>query len=970
MESLKKVHSLSVQLWRFIPAILSSIISLIEEELNADHEKVRLLATATIGQILGSEESLSIKTKVNFFVVHKRVWNNWLKRTTDVSPIVRSQWVQSLPEIVSKNPFLTSEINQMLSTCLHKCLIDSNEKVRESACLSASEIPYQQFMDKLATPDILQTLFELVREKNDTIRETSITVLNSIYSKFVLNDTDDQTELTKLISSIPNQILSLMYIDRPSITALVDLSFFEVLLSSFEPDNGKRVEKMLYLFDSLNDKGVSAFVAINKRQQQISKALLTFIETTETFHSLNNVEDKENNVNNQDQKETVLKLDKITDWLSALFPDSVTAKSCFERFYQLNRARFFHLVKNCINSDSDIPTIKNSMKELLGKLSDPKNIKLENERSKITTKEMVDNFKLLLLRASPIVYNSSNIEELIKYSKNSSHKYYSAANLILEQASSIQPGAFKSHVRELSTLIIGQEINKSNSLKAIYHLTKKYPDMFPQEISFLDSLKSLAVNGTPEEAKYSIKLIGLSDKKEISCTSIIDSIYPLDIDNDNFATHISSIAQIFLVDRFALADKENDITRLLIKDVLLSNRETDTPDETLLVNNLKSLLNENMTNDAKEEAEKKASSVFKLLMLLIGNNGELVNKADKSIPTPDPFKSRLRLAAGLSMLKLAKKPFYSELMTPARIRRLTFLMNDENTHVRSKFIESLSKALSSGLISERFIPILFFGALEQNSELKLTIEQWITRSFKDMLAKKNIKFEKALVRLIHILAHHEQFLELTKEGDDEAKLSGYKYASKILSYYVELIANGDNISLLYYLASRVKQQRDVTISASDYEEDTLSEQVLNLYRIAELAQIIIKNYADTKKWSVETWPVDFKLATDMYCPMATSKEAQSIVSQIFIPEVLQLELLKIINKRSRTVGVGIKKANDSTTGPKQGVKRSRAISKKTKTKKPKVVVEPTRRSSRATKDVNYANQLESESGSEFESDDE
>ena len=42
------------------------------------------------------------------------------------------------------------------------------------------------------------------------------------------------------------------------------------------------------------------------------------------------------------------------------------------------------------------------MKELLNKLADSKNIRIENERSMVTTTEMAENFKLLLLKASPI----------------------------------------------------------------------------------------------------------------------------------------------------------------------------------------------------------------------------------------------------------------------------------------------------------------------------------------------------------------------------------------------------------------------------------------------------------------------------------------------------------------------------------------------------------------------------------------
>ena len=66
MDILKKVHHLSIQLWKFIPSVLSSVMALIDDELNADDEKVRILATVTIGQMLGSPVYLSASTNVNF----------------------------------------------------------------------------------------------------------------------------------------------------------------------------------------------------------------------------------------------------------------------------------------------------------------------------------------------------------------------------------------------------------------------------------------------------------------------------------------------------------------------------------------------------------------------------------------------------------------------------------------------------------------------------------------------------------------------------------------------------------------------------------------------------------------------------------------------------------------------------------------------------------------------------------------
>ena len=97
---------------------------------------------------------------------------------------------------------------------------------------------------------------------------------------------------------------------------------------------------------------------------------------------------------------------------------------------------------------------------------------------------------------------------------------------------------------------------------------------------------------------------------------------------------------------------------------------------------------------------------------------------------------------------------------------------------------------------------------------------------------------------------------LLKDGSDEDKLASYNYASRLLIFYVQLIATQENISLLYYFASRVKQHRDATIATVDYEAENPTEQILNLYRMAELAQLVIKTYADGKNWPMQHGPAN------------------------------------------------------------------------------------------------------------------
>ncbi|CAI5757995.1 unnamed protein product [Candida verbasci] len=1007
MDKLNVIHRLSIQLWKYLPQLLSSVMALLDDELNADNDTIRILATETIGQMLGSiNYSTSPQFKVNFFTIHKTTWQLWIKKIYDVNQQVRCKWVEQLPNILINNTYLTNKINEVISSSAYKCLLDTEEKVREAACSAIQTIPFNRFVDGIASKEIIEAFFQLIREKHSDIRETSIEIVSSIYIKSTEleeegRELDCDPEIKKLILTIPNQVLSLIYINKNNISSAVDFAIFERLLPINEIGTDKRVDRIIKLHSNLDQKGKEAFIAINKRQQQVSQVIKTFLDTIELYNQTDS--DKENNDEESDKKSIVMKLDKIINWFCVSFPEGYNTYACLERFYKLNRARFFNLIRICISSESDFGTIKNSMKELITKLSDPANIRLENEgKSTITTKDMLYNIKLLVYRGSPVIFNRSNVEKLIEYTKNLDNA--TIANELLEQISLINPDVFKYHLRSLIDLVVGESNeSKANLLKTIYHFIKKYQDLYPQEISFNESLKRLAINGTPKEAKYDIKIIGLSNTKEILTASIITSIYPLDEKSSQFATHLSSLAEIFLIDRYAIIDKESDLTPFIIKEIFLQNRninreEIDDKKEwineeeiehsqysnlnekliaiRLFVNNLKSYAeNDNEINT--DEAKEKALPVIKLLMSFIGNNGEIVSKTHQSYPTPEPFKSKLRLTAGEYLLKLAKIPIYSETLTTSSIIRLTFLINDENYQVRARFLNNLQKKINNELISERFLSLMFFSAIEPNAALKNNVTMWLQSMFKRAESKHNIKFEKTLIRLIHTISHHEQFISLLEAENEENIIKAYTFASNFVIYYVNLIAKSENISLLYYLASRVKQFRDATISPSDYDAEdfeNLSSKVSRLYKVSELSQLILKEYSDSKNWIIQTWPGKITLPIDLYTPMSSSKEAQSVVTKIFIPENIQIGLVGHIKKRLGGDNKRKAESNYITPAKKQKSNKSTSKSRTSKpVKKAKKIVEepsePIRKSSRTTSKISYKDQLES-GDEEEEKDDE
>lgn len=60
-------------------------------------------------------------------------------------------------------------------------------------------------------------------------------------------------------------------------------------------------------------------------------------------------------------------------------------------------------------------------------------------------------------------------------------------------------------------------------------------------------------------------------------------------------------------------------------------------------------------------------------------------------------------------------------------------------------------------------------------------------------------FESIIVRLLHLLAHHPNF---------SLDVQDLRITSKYIEFYMDCVANNENVSLLYYLAGQLKTVRD------------------------------------------------------------------------------------------------------------------------------------------------------------------
>lgn len=1001
-KALEKIHTSSINIWMHVPELLGSVLGLISDELNSDDDKIRCLATATVGQMLCSHSRSHAEIPaVTFVNNHKTAWVNWLKKFSDSSSAVRSKWLEQVPAILAQNT--TSEIAMEICQGLSKCFRDSNEKVRFSACRAVEALPFDIVTSRVLTRHNVESLLLLIREKHSDIRNKAISVLADTYNSYMETILDEHIvdfgslnneeihEIESLISrSIPSGILELNYINDILITSTVDVVLFEKLLP-FLYDPEMQVARLCRLYSCLSERGRAVFDAISKRQKQYIDALISFTDLAEEFaaFSFNEIAEKENLGVLKNFDNLATRIDKLIQWLCASFPVSLNSYACFDALVKSKNIRLINLLKNCINSQLEYKTVKNSLKELLSKLGDPKAISMRGEKNSVTSSDMVSNMKILLYRSANIIFNKSNVKELLKLSQDPRAKYLSTADDLISQVSVFFPGTFKDHLESLSSIIMTTKGNdlKTSFLRSFYHFVKKFPESITDDADFREAVIYMSTTESPTKSKYCLKIIGCFEDKELVISRILGNILPLSVILPNFLVHLSVLAEVYKIDPQALAQHSKDINDVIIEQVLRKNRLTlsdvreskqtswidddELERHPLLLEKLVSLrlVVNRLRGSANMDTDKQyliaaAEKPVKLLCSIITNNGEITKSA---IATPAFYRLRLQLSSGYLLLKLAKMPEFSSLVDNSAIMKMGTLLHHELRDVRKGFATKLQKHLHQMDISDRFYPILFLMGHEPDASIKSSVQTWIASQHKHMAAKNNTLIEKSIVRLIYIIAHDDRFIGLVSdESDTTSQLKAYSYALKYVSMFLETIASDVNVSLLYYLASRVKQYRDASVEPSAYEDAVLVPSTLGIYRISELFQLSIKEMTDSKGWSIQTWPGKINLPSDLFSPMADYNEAQKFISKVYIPDDLQIELRRLLKKLPNHKPSATFQKPDSVkktkTPRKKTAPQKKAASNKRAQAEPPVA---TRVSKRVKKQVNY--EVSSES-SESEND--
>ncbi|CAN3373709.1 hypothetical protein DIURU_005512 [Diutina rugosa] len=903
-KALNRIHHLCEQLWKFVPEILESVMSLLDDELNADDPEIREMATHTLGTIIGSPNYIEAQpvSKVNFFVVYPQVWVSWLSKVTDSSVAVRTAWVDTIDLVMANSNAQASEVWDRLSRCFAKALRDSSDSVRGSAWQALSSMPYR-VTRRLIDPSWVDTVLQECRDKNSKIRSTAIAVASETY-----NQAEENADPNPDLDQIPSELLHLYYINDRLVDAQVDIAWFESIVP-LTMATTPRVQRILSVWKNLDPRARDALEASMDRQRQLAPVVSTFIEMGQSNAKNGDVDSE--------------RVAKVVNWLSTQLPQEWKPREGLDRLYRKGTPRHWFLLRQCMDPVSSLTTIRQSLTELESKITDP------------DTRLCV---RVLVLRSASIMFNKSNVAEIISSASRSPE-----ARQVLSLMTTKAPTLVESHLDDLWERVRRGETGAN--LEALYHYAVSRFE-FDIDATTVKMLADLSVTGSEDDATNAIKLLALS-RKTMAIREVIQRIHPLNPSDPHFTTHLATWAQLVLVESEAVSPYANEVASVLVSILMETQEREDMIDADevikqkslslrIMVNRLLGLVEDGRYPSRELEAQCKP--VMQLLTSLIGHSGEIVPESSANYPTPPSHRQQLRLTAGELILQLAEVPVYDSLVSPTSLRRLTVLLMDKSQDVRQGFLQALNQRVMERKLDRRFIAIGFYTAFETDPELAKQARMWISSLFK---RQSSHKWEKTLATVVYFLAHDEKFSEYLEdesgEVTNESLLHGCQYVAIVLRYFIQLIAQQENISLLYYLASRIKQYRDISVDTALYQSRPLPLEARKLYIVAETAQYLLLKWAEQHSWPLTSYPQKIKLDANMFVPMASTEEVHDVITTVFVPESVQQKL----DRRKSTKRVRADKPTKAASGARKKARVEAAP------------LEPSRRSTRHTKQVDY-----------------
>eukprot|EP00039_Didymoeca_costata_P010566 m.142609 g.142609 ORF g.142609 m.142609 type:complete len:1284 (-) comp14882_c0_seq1:985-4836(-) len=824
------VYELIEELMKIDHDLLITVLPQLEMHLKFDENNIRQQTTALLGRIFCGPDH-------NLMTSHKNLWNAFLGRKLDRDPDVRLELAELLGPLISKReePQVRRDINQLASTLL----LDPDESVRIAAVTSFFERVTEHVSE--CDPHLLDLVMNRRLDKKISVRIAVIRYGCKFFHSLCksVGDCDllDISAQKSLIVVSKGIIRSFHIQDLETRNAVVEALNDRILRADLDPDT--KAARLGLIWKGFDAPDRQAFVAIIKNHHACRRFF------TRAF-------------NHNELEEHSQIFDKSLLDLARMLPDEHRIKEILPKLLSITEGGVHEQLQEFIASDRNAAEVFENRKKIL---------KLHG------TKNQKDHIDMCLSRASPFTVDQECLVCFCKRMQSNLDKTDAEFNdlktdLILLKA-------------------LAEQMPQSFQDKSVLNIVTQFmniPELAEHAVGILsfngESIKESHPSNAKKLQKQVLKLAAGHDANKVE--TAVEALIQMD------ATKSKEFKKIF-EEHLACLKRSDPGLKAALKVMICVAKKSEKvfePVREKVIKNfiLKSLLknNEDPTIDEPEDVDEwettisdeceakilaiqllavnisvtSDSETFNVLFTILENFGEISRHRD----TKASDQARLRLAAGCAILDiLTDKRMHAE-MSPSRFQQLSCLMQDSCTEVRQAFLKTLKKHLLSLLLPKPYFCFLALAGKDPEDNIRheasSVLEQCIEKQRE--YAKKFVDKQGALAQpeyvlpdLIHLLAHHPDFLEVEEFKENPKKLTSdqteaLSETKVYLDYFLDALCSRKCQSF-DFLENLVQWQRRM-------EDGQTPEKSGGMRVICELAYLSLQRRANQLGWTRKDYP--------------------------------------------------------------------------------------------------------------------
>ncbi|XP_048836647.1 sister chromatid cohesion protein PDS5 homolog B [Brienomyrus brachyistius] len=676
------VLDLMLELYSIDSRLIFPVLPQLEFKLKSCDSDQRLQVVKLLTKMFGAKES-ELATQ------NKSLWQLFLGRFNDIHVPVRLECVKFASPCLINHPDLAKDLTDYLRGRSH----DLEEAIRHNVIVSIVTAAKKDLA--LVNDHLLSFVRERTLDKKWRVRKQAMMGLAQIYRKYALQ-AEAGREAVKRISWIKNKLLHIYYQKSMEDRVLVEQIFAQYMV----PHTLETTEKMkclYYLYAALDVNAVKALNEMWKCQSVLRRHVKDLLDLLNKPKS------------ETCSKAVFFKVSVIARNLPALG----RAKDFVKKLAQLLeedgkiRKQLEMVVSPCCARQQAEGCVRDITKALdhLGQHSSP-------------FAEMVTS---LLERIAPVHIDAESISALIKQMNRSiegtandddegvsTEQAVKGGLQLLKVLSFTHSMSFHS-AETLESLLDCMKMDDEKVAEASLQIFRNtgggIEESFPHLIqALLPLLQQKAKNGLPRQAKLAVHCIHtIFSNRDAQFAEIFQPLHQaLDAGSpEKLITPLITLGHLAMLapGQFSSSLKSL-VANFVIKDLLMNDQipgkkaaklwaphDELSPETLAKIQGIKLMVR--WLLGMKNSQSEWANSIVKVLTAILKGGGDLtgggrLRKVDMS---------RLRLAAGCAVLRLAQEPCYQESITQELYRLCALLINDECVQVRQAFTQKLHSAL-------------------------------------------------------------------------------------------------------------------------------------------------------------------------------------------------------------------------------------------------------------------------------------